>query len=130
MKDSQQLIPGMSLYSNLIRTKVVNVIAVQSSYIARQADPNGVIPYTEAEHALWQNLMQAQMDVLPRYAAPVYLEALDRLGLPQDHIPQCHEVSRLLLSTSGWCVVPVPALIDFSTFFTIECTCFKSLIFA
>lgn len=59
------------------------------------------------------------MEVLPDYAAPFYLEALEHLGLPQDHIPQCHEVSRCLLETSGWCVVPVPALIDFSTFFSM-----------
>ncbi len=96
---------------------MVNAIVAQSSYIARQADANGIIHYTEAEHARWQKLVQAQMDVLPRYAAPVYLEALDRLKLPQDHIPQCREVSRYLLATTGWSVVPVPALIDFSTFF-------------
>lgn len=59
------------------------------------------------------------MEQLPRYAAPVYLEALERLALPQDHIPQCHEVSRCLLATSGWRMVPVPALIDFSTFFAM-----------
>ncbi len=59
------------------------------------------------------------MEVLPRYAAPVYLEALERLELPQDHIPQCREVSRCLLAASGWSVVPVPALIDFPTFFAM-----------
>ncbi|MDH3858463.1 MAG: phenylalanine 4-monooxygenase [Gammaproteobacteria bacterium] len=94
-------------------------MAVQSRYIARKADANGVIQYTQAEHARWQCLMQAQMELLPRYAAPVYLEALERLALPQDHMPQCHEVSRRLLATSGWRVVPVPALIDFSTFFAM-----------
>lgn len=109
----------MSLYSKIIRKKVVTSIAVQSRYIARQADANGVIHYSEAEHARWQCLMQAQMELLPHYAAPVYLEALERLALPQDHIPQCHEVSRCLLAASGWRVVPVPALIDFSTFFAM-----------
>lgn len=97
----------------------MNAIAGQSSYIARQADANGIIHYTKAEHARWQSLMQAQMEVLPDYAAPFYLEALEHLDLPQDHIPQCHEVSRCLLETSGWRVVPVPALIDFSTFFSM-----------
>ena len=61
--------------------------------------------------------MQSQMEVLPHYAAPVYLEALERLELPRDHIPQGREVSAKLFSASGWSLVPVPALIDFSTFF-------------
>ena len=59
------------------------------------------------------------MELLPHYAAPVYLKALERLALPQDRIPQCHEISKCLLAASGWCVVPVPALIDFSTFFAM-----------
>ncbi len=92
---------------------------MQSGYIAKQADANGIVPYTDAEHARWQTLMQSQLEVLPRYAAPVYLAALEQLGLPQDHIPQCREVSRCLFAASGWSVVPVPALIDFSTFFAM-----------
>ena len=92
-------------------------MATQSSYVARKADTNGFIHYTDVEHARWHNLMQRQMEVLPGFAAPVYLEALERLELPQDRIPQCREVSDSLFETSGWCVVPVPALIDFPTFF-------------
>ena len=92
-------------------------MAAQSSYVARKADTNGFIHYTDVEHARWHNLMQRQMEVLPGFAAPVCLEALERLELPQDRIPQCREVSDSLFETSGWCVVPVPALIDFSTFF-------------
>jgi phenylalanine-4-hydroxylase len=88
-----------------------------SNYVAKQANADGFIRYTDEEHARWQTLMQHQYQVLPRYAAPVYLEALDRLQLPQDHIPQCNEVSERLLESSGWRVVPVPALIDFSRFF-------------
>jgi phenylalanine-4-hydroxylase len=88
-----------------------------SNYVAKQASADGFIRYTDDEHTRWQTLMQHQYQVLPRYAAPVYLEALDRLQLPQDRIPQCAEVSERLLESSGWRVVPVPALIDFSRFF-------------
>ncbi len=88
-----------------------------SSYVAKQANADGFIRYTDEEHARWQTLMQRQYEVLPRYAAPVYLEALERLQIPQDHIPQCAEVSARLLESSGWRVVPVPALIDFAGFF-------------
>ena len=98
-------------------------MTTKSRYIARRADANGFIPYTEAEHARWHSLIQSQMEVLPQYAAPIYLEALERLDLPPDHIPQCREISAKLLEASGWSIVPVPALIDFSTFFKMLARC-------
>ena len=94
-------------------------MAKQSKYVARQADADGFIHYTDEEHARWQTLMRRQADPLKRYAAPVYLDALQSLQLPQDRIPQCIEVSQKLAGASGWSVVPVPALIDFDTFFAM-----------
>lgn len=90
-----------------------------SKYVAREADANGVIHYSDSEHARWQTLMQRQLEQLPAYAASEYLQALHRLELPRDRIPQCHEVSTRLREMSGWQVAPVPALIDFSTFFSM-----------
>jgi len=92
-------------------------MARPSNYVARQADANGVIHYSDAEHARWQTLMSRQLEAIPGRVAPLYIESLDRLGLTPDHIPQCGEVSRGLLAANGWSLVPVPALIDFATFF-------------
>ena len=94
-------------------------MASQSNYIAREANPNGSIHYTDEEHARWQILMKRQQKELKNYAAPVYLRALDRLQIPEDHIPQCSEVSERLLDATGWLIVPVPALIDFQMFFDL-----------
>lgn len=94
-------------------------MASHSNYVAREANANGSIHYTDDEHARWQVLMNRQQKQLDIYAAPVYLSALDHLQIPKDHIPQCSEVSERLLDATGWQVVPVPALIDFPTFFDL-----------
>ena len=94
-------------------------MASQSNYIANSATTDGSIHYTDEEHARWQLLMQRQQKQLDTYAAPVYLSALDHLQIPEDHIPQCSEVSERLLDATGWQVVSVPALIDFPTFFDL-----------
>ena len=88
-----------------------------SNYVASQPDLDGHIHYTDDEHARWQLLIEQQLPVLEKYATPAYLNALEQLQLPQNHIPQCEEVSRRLQDATGWSIVPVPALIDFSTFF-------------
>lgn len=94
-------------------------MASQSNYVAREAKADGSIHYTDEEHARWRVLMNRQQKQLDNYAAPVYLSALDHLQIPDDHIPQCSEVSVRLLEATGWQVVPVPALIDFPTFFDL-----------
>jgi phenylalanine-4-hydroxylase len=41
------------------------------------------------------------------------------MDFPRDRIPQLHEVSERLLDHTGWSVAPVPALIDFTSFFEL-----------
>ena len=88
-----------------------------SNYVARQPDLGGHIHYTDEEHARWRLLIEQQLPILTKFAAPAYLAALEHLQLPRNHIPQCEEVSSRLQDATGWCMVPVPALIDFSSFF-------------
>lgn len=89
----------------------------QSKYSAKQPDANGSIQYDDEEHETWQILMARQMPLVETYACPQYLEALDKLALPQSYIPQCDTLSKRLMAASGWQVAPVPALINFKTFF-------------
>ncbi|EGG95498.1 Phenylalanine-4-hydroxylase [gamma proteobacterium IMCC1989] len=91
----------------------------QSNYIAKKADDDGIIHYSEEEHDRWRRLMSRQKKLFSSYAASAYLDAFDKIAMSEDHIPQCHEISKVLLESTGWCMVPVPALIDFSTFFTM-----------
>jgi phenylalanine-4-hydroxylase len=90
-----------------------------SNYVARQPDFDNQIHYSDEENSRWQFLFERQLPLLEEYAAPAYLAALERLQLPRDHIPQCEEISSLLQDATGWSIVPVPALIDFSTFFDL-----------
>ncbi len=95
------------------------VMAKSSKYVAKQADANGFIRYTDEEHVVWRDLIVPQRERVRGYACQEYVDALARMELPDDHIPQCREVSSVLLDYTGWQVVPVPALIDFTEFFRL-----------
>lgn len=89
----------------------------KSAYVAKQANQNGFIAYTDEEHATWRDLLERQQKNVRRYTCPEYQEALTRLNLPRDRIPQCDEVSSQLQKVTGWKVAPVAALISFEEFF-------------
>jgi phenylalanine-4-hydroxylase len=90
-----------------------------SKYRAKIPDADGTIHYSEEEHARWGQLYRAQIDNVYRYAAPECIAGLNKLQLPSRRIPQCQEVSAILLELTGWRVAPVPALIDFKQFYTM-----------
>ena len=90
-----------------------------TKYVAKIPDENGFIHYTEAENQVWHELITRQMKVLPGRACAEYIDALDRLELPEDRVPQCEDVSRVLRDHTGWEVAPVPALINFTDFFNL-----------
>ncbi len=90
-----------------------------SNYVAKVPDENGYIDYTDEENSVWHDLIVRQRKVLEGRACQEVFDGLDRLGLREDHIPQPKEVSKALHEATGWQVEPVPALIDFDTFFQL-----------
>lgn len=88
-----------------------------TKYVARLPDEDGLIRYSDEEHQVWKELITRQKRALPGRACRKYIEALDKLELPEDRIPQCRDVGRVLRDCTGWDVVPVPALINFTDFF-------------
>lgn len=88
-----------------------------TNYTAKQPDAQGNIYYTPSEDAVWRDLVAQQQPNVTRFAAKPYLDGQKLLNLPTDRVPQCTEVSEILLDLTGWCVEPVPALIGFSKFF-------------
>lgn len=90
-----------------------------SKYAAKIPDANGIIHYTEDEHAVWHELITRQLQIIQNRACPEFIEGLEILDLPQDRIPQPAEVSEKLLQRTGWRVEPVPALINFDRFFSL-----------
>jgi phenylalanine-4-hydroxylase len=90
-----------------------------SKYTSKVADESGFIHYTDEEHAVWRDLVSAQNQILPTYAADIFMQALDLMHFPQDRVPQCDEVSEVIRAQTGWEVAPVPALINFDRFFAL-----------
>jgi len=88
-------------------------------YHSRQPDANGFIRYSETEHATWRELFARQLPMLEGRVCQEYIDALALLDLPRDRIPQLDEVSSQLMKHTGWSVAPVPALIDFTSFFRL-----------
>ena len=89
----------------------------KTSYVAKEANAAGIVPYTADENAVWQTLVERQLPIVQARACKEYLEGLDRLALPHDRVPQCRDVTTALQKASGWAVEAVPALIRFERFF-------------
>ncbi len=90
-----------------------------STYVAKAADANGNVIYTEEENQTWHMLMSRQLETVQGRACDEFIQGIQLLDLPHDRIPQCHEVSRLLQEMTGWVLEPVPALIPFEQFFQL-----------
>lgn len=90
-----------------------------TSYAAKVPDAAGFIDYTEAEDAVWRDLVARQWPMVQRHAAAPYLRGLEVLDMPRTRVPQCPDLSRKLRALTGWQVVPVPALISFGRFFAM-----------
>lgn len=94
-------------------------MAKSSRYAAKVPDANGIIPYSEEEHAVWAELYARQMQVIEGRVCQEFLDGLETLALPANRIPQAREVSAVLRARTGWEVAPVPALINFDRFFAL-----------
>ncbi|MBT8141251.1 MAG: phenylalanine 4-monooxygenase [Gammaproteobacteria bacterium] len=88
-----------------------------TKYTAKIPDADGIIHYTDDENAIWNTLITRQKAALPGEASQAYMDALELLDFPEDRVPQCEEVSKVLREKTGWEVAPVPALINFPRFF-------------
>ena len=64
-------------------------------------------------------LINSQLPILAGQVCEEYIEALNIMDFPRDRIPQLGEISAVLMDHTGWSVVAVPALIDFTSFFKL-----------
>lgn len=94
-------------------------MAKSSAYQSGQPDENGVISWSGEENKIWSELYQRQDSLLQGRACKQYLDGLALLDLPAHRIPQLGEIDRILQATTGWQTAPVPALINFSSFFSL-----------
>ena len=59
----------------------------QSKYNSKNPDINGMIQWSDEENAIWGELYQRQMALLPGRACKEYFKGLDMLGLSPQAIP-------------------------------------------
>ncbi|GEN22383.1 phenylalanine-4-hydroxylase [Halomonas cupida] len=90
-----------------------------TAYQAHMPDDDGIIHWSAEENHTWQQLMERQLKLIEGRVCQEYLDGLERLALPVDHIPQLADVDRVLREATGWETAQVPALIPFDTFFEL-----------
>ena len=88
-------------------------------YHSKPVSQDGWVDWNSQEDAIWHDLVSRQLNVIQNRACEAYLQGLRLLDLPLDRVPQLPEINRVLASTTGWQVEPVPALIDFDRFFAL-----------
>ena len=90
-----------------------------TQYQSKQSDENGIIHWTDEENQIWSELYKRQITLLPGRACQQYMDGIELLGMPKDRIPQLKDIDEVLLKTTGWRTAEVPALINFTKFFTL-----------
>ena len=73
--------------------------------------------YSSDEDAIWNDLFERQMGVLPGRAASSFMAGLQKLNLNRGGVPDFKQLSEDLGHLTGWSVVPVPMLIPDHVFF-------------
>ena len=73
--------------------------------------------YSFDEDAIWNDLFERQMDILPGRACGAFFAGLQKLRLGSDGVPEFGRLSEELGRLTGLSVVPVPMLIPDHVFF-------------
>src|SRR5262249_17295953 len=72
--------------------------------------------YTPSDHDRWRRLYRRQIELMPRYAVPEFLQSLVLLDIA-DGIPNFARISEHLSRLTGFTLVAVPGLIPDDAFF-------------
>ena len=90
-----------------------------TSYSSKQIDEQGLIEWSNEENETWKALYERQIELLKGRACNEYMQGIKLLDLPSDHIPQLPDIDKVLMRETGWQTAAVPALINFTEFFTL-----------
>ncbi len=80
---------------------------------------NNTVKYSQEDDWMWYNLYNSQVETLKDKVYESFFELLNELCLPKDHVPQLHEVSKVLREKSGWTITRVDNLIPYNDFFNL-----------
>nr|WP_136249903.1 phenylalanine 4-monooxygenase [Ningiella ruwaisensis] len=91
----------------------------QTKYVSKQVNEDGFIEWSKDENERWSRLYHRQIELLKGRACNEYMQGISLLNMPADKIPQLPDIDKVLQETTGWKTAPVPALINFTEFFTL-----------
>jgi len=83
----------------------------------QQGQPVPDIDYTEAEHEVWRRASSELHRLHEIHACAEFLAAKEKLGLPEDHVPQLREVTERLVPLTGFRYHPAPGLVPLRQFY-------------
>ena len=83
----------------------------------RRGAPTPRIEYTPVENEVWATVWRELLPLLRERAAGCILDAMPRLGLPQDRVPQLDEVTSALQPLTGFSYGVVPGLAELRDFY-------------
>src|SRR4051794_13784345 len=83
----------------------------------RPGEPSPRIEYTDAEQNVWRTVCREIAPKHERHAVSEFREALARVGLPTDRVPDLDEVSARIEPISGWRYVPAAGLVPLREFY-------------
>lgn len=86
------------------------IAQIALDYRAGETIPDA--PYTPQEHRVWRTIWRALVPAQQAHACAEYLEAVERLELDSDRIPQLREVSKKVSAISGFRLEPVAGLVE------------------
>lgn len=90
-----------------------------SKYISKLPNEQGLIDWTESENKTWQTLYNRQVEIVKNRACKEYIDGIKLLHMSPTHVPQLIELTESFKESTGWSVVPVPAMIKPEEFFDL-----------
>jgi phenylalanine-4-hydroxylase len=91
------------------------IAAAALAWSAGDASPK--IDYSAQEHEVWRTVCRELAPKHERYAVAEYREALDRVALPHDRVPDLDEVSARIEPLSGWRYLPAAGVVPMREFY-------------
>ena len=92
--------------------------AIAAAALAWKAgEPSPKIEYTSEEQEVWRTVCRELAPKHEGYAIAEYREAVERLALPTDHVPDLDEVSERLEPLTGFRYVPAAGLVPLREFY-------------
>jgi phenylalanine-4-hydroxylase len=80
-------------------------------------EPSPRVDYTAEEQDVWRTVWRELAPKHERYAVAEYRDALERVALPHDHVPDLDEVSARIEPLGGWRYVPAAGLVPIRDFY-------------